>query len=430
MAVVEELRTQDDHMDDELDDDTNAAATGLPVQLGFIVNGDGDNDGDDAGPIEPLPLLASDIDNFPNKVGGLPVWLDPSNPLTAKDVECSMCSQPMALLCQLYTPENAAPQAFHRVVMLFCCKNGPCHRQPDASTKCFKLFRTQMPQENAVYTPDGVLKDSDFDASDLCRVCGLKGSLRCTQCKAVRYCSKAHAVLDWSTGNHKATCGASGSASSDADAAKVRSAATFPEFEVVSEDEPPLKPVGSGDSDAIRDAGADVDKLAETLQGIPIEEPAADEALEDSHVDVDSAFLKFQQRVALSPEQVLRYARVDEIGAPAPAPLVVSDVPFAPNGVPVCSHCNGEVSFEFQIMPQLLNHLGVDNFDRNALDWGTVLAFTCASNCQPEGLRYIQETVYTQDFSEAGLGDSIRQALEQRAAAKAAGEPIEEDDEQ
>ncbi|CAG8530750.1 18322_t:CDS:2, partial [Racocetra fulgida] len=43
------------------------------------------------------PLTA---DNFPNKIGGKPAWLNPAYVLTAENVLCGICKKPMVLLVQ------------------------------------------------------------------------------------------------------------------------------------------------------------------------------------------------------------------------------------------------------------------------------------------------------------------------------------------
>eukprot|EP00842_Homolaphlyctis_polyrhiza_P000176 jgi/Hompol1/1159/HPOL_004473-RA len=352
------------------------------VQLGFLVEH----------PKEPLPKHSTHIPDFPNKIGGLP----------------------------LYTPEDAIANAFHRVVYLFCCKNGPCHSQ--SQSQCFKVFRTQFPEENPVYNVDGeLLKETSKE--QYCCLCGLKGSLRCSGCKSRRYCSKEHATLDWNLGNHKTLCSATSqqSAIDPASSDLSRTAATFPEFELESEDEPKETVA------ALPDAG----KIEATINTLGLEDPTEEEVLEDdTTVDVDDAFLKFQRRIARMPEQVIRYARVaNDADRRGLEPLLVSDLVFAPEGVPACPYCHAERSFEFQVMPQLLSSLGLNASDRDSLDWGTVLVFTCSADCQPSGVQYMEDAVFAQGYSMASLGDTARAARKRAMERAAAGRPIDEEEE-
>lgn len=55
-------------------------------------------------------------------------------------------------------------------------------------------------------------------------------------------------------------------------------------------------------------------------------------------------------------------------------------------------------------MPQLLTYLGLDNSDVNALDFGTLLVYSCPENCS--GSKHlIEEVVWRQDFSQDGIGN-------------------------
>ncbi|EGF81188.1 hypothetical protein BATDEDRAFT_87837 [Batrachochytrium dendrobatidis JAM81] len=371
------------HEDEKEDPFENDISATNAVQLGFLVHD----------PIEPLPILKSNIDDFPNKVGGRPIWLNPNEPLSASQVECDQCHQPMALVVQLYTPEDDIPESFHRVVYLFCCKDGACHK--NSPSKSFKLFRSQLPQENAVYSVDGVLLQSSN--TNYCHLCGLKGSLKCSACKNVYYCSKEHSVLDWQIGGHKEHCGNS---ISDDQIAIVRAKAIFPEFELQEEDE------------------MEFELPATVTDSLVLEEPSELEILEDdTEVEVDSTFLKFQKRISIAPEQVIRYSRVPGVSKDSTVePLLVSDLPLDKDSQSICPYCKSQRTFEFQIMPQLLDSFEIDHSDWNALDWGTVFLYTCSAHCQPKNTRYVQETVVVQNFSQAGLGDSVKKSLREKAA--------------
>lgn len=50
-------------------------------------------------------------------------------------------------------------------------------------------------------------------------------------------------------------------------------------------------------------------------------------------------------------------------------------------------------------MPQLLNHLGQDAADVDALDWGALAVYTCSASCSPapsEVSAYADEYVWIQ----------------------------------
>ena len=88
--------------------------------------------------------------------------------------------------------------------------------------------------------------------------------------------------------------------------------------------------------------------------------------------------------------------------------------------VPACPRCHGERTLEFQIMPQLLNHLALHHADPHALDFGTLLIYTCAQSCPninvtsstttntdhgavDDELEFAEEFCWRQDFSSDGM---------------------------
>lgn len=266
-----------------------------------------------------LPIIYDrmmDVKDIPNKVGGLPIWLD--HPL--KSVKCH-CGQQMPLLLQLYAPEDYPECAFHRVVYLFCCKNGSCH-----SKNAFKVYRSQLPLKNSRYDIEGNLKAKD---NAYCHVCGLLGSLTCGNCRNVLYCSKEHQQLDWTHGHHKKYC------ESQAEIPQLViewvACFRFPELLLEEEEEPEKLP-----------------NLSTLDLDYKIEE--GDKELEDeeeTETEVDKAFLKFQKQISLAPDQVLRYGRVLPDGNADP--LWVSDIGRDVE-IPPCDSCKAPRTFEFQVI--------------------------------------------------------------------------------
>jgi len=61
-------------------------------------------------------------------------------------------------------------------------------------------------------------------------------------------------------------------------------------------------------------------------------------------------------------------------------------------------------------MPQLLNYLNLDLTDRNSLDWGSVLVYSCSQHCG--GNRFMVEYVQCMMFTEQGMGQKRLQTVE------------------
>ncbi|KAI8346048.1 programmed cell death protein 2 [Mortierella sp. GBAus27b] len=438
------------------------------------------------------PLRAED---FCSKIGGLPLWLNPENVLNTKEMMCDQCHKPMAFLLQLYSPEDHPAEAFHRMIYVFCCKNGTCHKESPRG--CFKVVRSQLGKYNPYYTP--VSKDDENAEKEnagwkpfpinkhakTCFVCGMYGPKVCSKCHKASYCDPEHQTLHWTKGLHNKLCGVtppspptsstdhnladltiSNNAASqpdaderdeyldeenavkkkannltkeqkdhaklfDADNRLVERIARFPELEIISESEvfsqeaieDGLADDSSGDEQEAEEGweekaaairarkeqraqkkGESVSnslKPAETSMNALV--PVGDEIYENTRTDIDAAFLTFQKRIALYPDQVLRYARM-EYELTTPQPLYVSDIGIPKSeDIPPCPDCGRERTFEFQILPQLLNYLAIDHSANNSLDFGTVLIYSCKDNCHVDGKHYQHEVALVQHFSEDGM---------------------------
>nr|XP_046240241.1 programmed cell death protein 2 [Scatophagus argus] len=338
---------------------------------------------------EPWRLLSP---QFPSKVGGKPAWLSERGLPSLPELECEICHLPMAFLLQVYAPISGQDRSFHRTLFLFCCKTYECYTCNDS--RCMKVFRSQLPRRNEFYPYDPPPEDeppSDpephqcvlpMSGVKLCWVCGCPGSKACSRCHTVTYCGKHHQTLHWKH-THKREC-----CSQDAPIVTA-SPFLFPESELVTEpeeeeqdekeEEKDTKEAGEGEEE-----GADCPSLADTLAETDLEEMAMHET-EDIKV-----FQRFKKKTAPEPHQVVRYSREG-------SPLWVSSqhIP-SDQDIPPCS-CGAKRTFEFQVMPQLLNSLNVDSTGAS-IDWGTLAVYTCSASCHSDD-QYCPEFIWKQDFS-------------------------------
>ncbi|KAK9764666.1 hypothetical protein K7432_007653 [Basidiobolus ranarum] len=347
---------------------------------------------------------------FANKIGGRPIWLNPKNILSADDVRCGVCEKPMLFLLQLYTPEDEPPCAYHRMVYIYCCKNGVCHKKSWKDS--FKVFRNQLPRENEYYVEvAGEPADDDDEEEEplsewykrpdvdarTCVVCGLAGSKSCGQCHKTYYCSKEHQMFHWTVGMHKKLCNATEIDEEDLEMDQEKfKQLMFLEYEIVSEPEKLEEKEEEEEVKQLHDVNNQPNPEARALV------PVGDEIYENTEVDVDKAFLKFQKKMSQDPDQVIRYARTG-YGARTEGPLYVSDIDKVEDAdVPNCAKCGQKKTFEMQVLPQLLHFLKIDYTNSDSIDWGTLIIYSCPDNCDIEE-SYVQESIWRQDFSLDGI---------------------------
>jgi pre-rRNA-processing protein TSR4 len=101
----------------------------------------------------------------------------------------------------------------------------------------------------------------------------------------------------------------------------------------------------------------------------------------------DVVFERFTERIARCSEQCLRHDRG--------GPVLWSSKSKRTSHSPVCSACGGKTTFEFQLVPYLLYTIE-DELGPTGMDWGTVVVYTCASNCNPK--KYCEEFCLVQQL--------------------------------
>lgn len=334
---------------------------------------------------EPWRLLSP---QFPSKVGGKPAWLSLRGLPDLPELECEMCRLPMVFLLQVYAPIFGQDKCFHRTLFLFCCKSPECYKCNDS--RCMKVFRSQLPRRNDFYPFDPPPEDDPpsepepdscvlpISGVKLCWVCGCPGSKACSRCHNVTYCGKHHQTLHWKH-THKREC-----CSQEASTPK-GPIFLLPESELITEPEEDGKEEEEKEEkETEAEESSLCPSLAEGLAETDLEEMAMHET-EDNKV-----FQRFKKKIAPEPHQVVRYSR-------GGSPLWVSSQ-HIPSGqdVPPCL-CGAQRTFEFQVMPQLLNSLQVDSTG-NSIDWGTLAVYTCSDSCE-RGDQYCREFIWKQDFN-------------------------------
>ncbi|CAB4276965.1 unnamed protein product [Prunus armeniaca] len=299
---------------------------------------------------------------FPSKAGGVPAWLDPENLPSGRSCFCDICDEPLQFVLQ--------------------------------------VFRCQLPRDNPFYSSEPPKKDSTDPplkvGAALCNWCGSwKGIKRCTGCRRALYCSEKHWVKHSRTG-HEHDCQrlrinsqlADSSSDETTPAVLLKGTALFPfasnnvwpEYKIIQESESSYE-TDMPDDTVCSNSLVSSNRTDDALMSIA----------ENFEGDDDrKSWASFHERIALAPEQVLRYCRI-----PGAKPLwPVSSGRPSKADIPKCSYCAGPLCFEFQIMPQLLFYFDVKN-DVDSLDWATIAVYTCEASCDAS-VAYKEEFAWVQ----------------------------------
>ncbi|KAI3783206.1 hypothetical protein L2E82_13271 [Cichorium intybus] len=371
------------HDDDDEDEEQS------PVGLGFVEK-----------PEHEWSLLRH---LFPSKAGGTPAWLDPINLPSGKSCLCDICGEPLRFLLQAYAPLSDKESTFHRTLFVFICPSMSCllqdqheqwKRHPEKGSRSIKVFRSQLPRNNQFYSSEAP-KNNGSDkplgtSAPLCSLCVTwKGDKICSNCKKARYCSKMHQTIHWSSA-HKSQCRSLEESGEDM-IPKAGSNVTWPEYEIINEDESEFDMEVSNSNEDAKDLLTNYDPEFD------VEMPELRKALLTDNEDEGEAksWASFSKRIARAPDQVLRYSR--HVNSEPLWPML-SGRP-SKHEIPKCTSCGSNRAFEFQILPQLLYYMDVKN-DSNSLDWATIVVYTCEASCDGS-LAYQEEFAWVQLSSQS-----------------------------
>ena len=124
--------------------------------------------------------------------------------------------------------------------------------------------------------------------------------------------------------------------------------------------------------------------------------PTADAEKDTFESSLDATFLRFSDRLAQNPSQVLRYefngtpllySGSDDVAARfgvVPGKTKAQTTPS--QGMPRCESCGAKRVFELQLVPGLISALEEDNMDlEEGMEWGTIILGVCAEDCGEVG---------------------------------------------
>lgn len=298
-------------------------------------------------------------EHFPSKVGGRVAWMDPKRIPDADRMKCPVCGVCMRFLLQLYCPLENVQSSFHRSLCIFVCREADC-------SGC-KVIRSQLLRENEFYPSvyDENAEPGEEALGRQCVLCSLKASKVCGQCSVASYCSRTCQQADWRLG-HKSCCG---TLESD-ELRQRRTQWLFSQHELVLEAEEDL-------------VNVETESIKVVTKGT-MQDASTEELGEDTFNKVDPDLVHFQTQVARAPRQSVRYQLRGDILWP----FQENKLTIPP---PDCHLCGSRRVFEFQVLPQLLYFLHIEDRD---VDFATLAVYTCEKSCPVEG--YVDEYIYRQ----------------------------------
>eukprot|EP00892_Ulva_mutabilis_P006717 jgi/Ulvmu1/4417/UM002_0142.1 len=319
---------------------------------------------------EPRALLRH---RFPSKVGGSPAWLNPVELPTQSQLLCSITGEPLRFLLQVYAaPQASAPDdhagAFHRTIFVFVSPRGDRLDAPGA----VRAFRCQLPRVNQYYRPEPSNEEAPPAlAEEVASVSALRDpwhkpvvdpQVSCSLCVAPRLFKELELIVD--AEDEECT-------DEEADAPSSTMQRRIDEY-----------------NNRVQQEGEMSDSEAHEV----------DKFLTEQESEDDKYWANFQAVTSAEPECVLRHS-CDS----AAKPLWGRSKPL-PDSIPPCPRCGKDRRFEFQVMPQLLSFLDIDETDAAAPDWLTIAVYTCARSCVPadgaigdhDSAAYAEEYVFVQ----------------------------------
>lgn len=180
----------------------------------------------------------------------------------------------------------------------------------------------------------------------ICQVCGCRGPLSCGKCRSVSYCSAAHQKIDWTLGEHKASC----TVNKPPHHGNKNCQYLLEEFDLVTEPEELEDDLAENLSESeketrrMKEYDEFLRKQREKQSDVDLKD-VPDEEFEKytNQVDDDEVFFNFKKRVDLDSDQVLRFDRGGK------TLWITNRNILDSKDIPNCELCQSPRIFEFQV---------------------------------------------------------------------------------
>ncbi|KAI4894580.1 hypothetical protein NFI96_018800 [Prochilodus magdalenae] len=322
---------------------------------------------------------------YTNKIGGNP---DLISGLPDEYNQCALCDGVLGHVVQIYCPLAASP--YHRTINVFACTNLQCNGKPESWKALRSQFlESEMKQPAESQGTDSLqAKQPAMSTTDWCDEAddwGMEAEDNKPENRSQASTDTAQPETDSITAGPDVSSRLQGlclNGPGDREGAVPPTAMpTFQPFYISVVEETDL--VGHNDLEHANRLLREY----EEREGVAVGEigscegEGGEEKYEKSEAKHgDAVFSSFMKRISLCPEQVLRYSW-------GGSPLFISETSSNVNQmVPPCAQCGSPRVFEFQLMPALVSLLrSTDLSSELALEFGTILIYTCRDSCRTSG---------------------------------------------
>jgi pre-rRNA-processing protein TSR4 len=296
-----------------------------------------------------------DLENFPSKIGGLPVWLLPlSNNIDESFFICS-CGENLSFLLQLYSPLEDKNNCYHRMLYVFFCQK--CWKKKDL----VKVLRMNLPEKSTYYDGEEILNKKQIVENEMVKKINekLKNLLLDEYFISTAPEKKEASKLYFDFYNSAEEKSITSNDNS------INQGKYEEEDEIIINN---AKEEKEYDDMVKKYLKENPDANLEKIEDVSDDEKESDKII-DSNQDIIMNL--FTNVVNYDKKQIIRYYRNNYY------PLWFTQEKMLSVKNTKCRNCGGNVVFEFQIMPHLFLIQPKIAFN----DIGTIVIYTCKKCC-------------------------------------------------
>ncbi|XP_072029783.1 programmed cell death protein 2-like isoform X2 [Amphiura filiformis] len=332
-----------------------------------------------------------------------------------KHPRCNLCGQALILITQIYCPLEK--REFHRTLYVFGCVNKSCWNKQLSWTILRSQIPTRQPyelQSNTKTQPEPVTMATDEwcdDADDWGIDDGgddawsvptddmipdeRTAKAKCSNESDIESAELSQRIMGinlQSNSNHKKELNKHGEKHQQAESELLKFQSYF--VNVFDESESYDTEITAHEQKLIKEyekrEGVNFREWQHGSDGATGGKRGGAESYEKADVKHgDKYFHKFSKKLALCPEQCIRYSLNG-------SPLFLTSPNQSNLSIPCCDHCGASRIFELQLMPGMVSLLKVSHDADISIEFGVVLVYTCRDSCWGSSRHYLPEYAIVQ----------------------------------